>query len=471
MRRTKPLNFDTNHLDFKNRQQLGQGGFGVVYRGQVLQGPEEGLEVVVKCLNNEPRTFQQGDVELYANTKLMQQECEHIAPFVGYHKSSSKFWLVWEFEGETTLDAILHKKDWLNVMETKLFGRLHTHLDEPARKVEVMKSFMTQMFKGLSYIHGHQMVHRDIKPSNIVITDEDMKVKLIDLGCATDLSTNVGYIAKEAPGTREYLPPEWRVRLDQPAAFDMFASGMIMLQIAFPHLRSIDMLDKFRAELRTLGGDLDKWLQRKLKSHNLDKKYTEGLECLNLDGGAGWDFLRALMQNDPAKRLTAGRALAEHKFLRPAGPYRNGSVADVRRSEEVKTEVLMMDVEEHITRRRQDNVERRKEHATSVEVPMPEQIGSRPGHKTASFNSYLRGLDEKWWSKGNQAQPVPMPMPEQQSSGPFRKFPTPRADGVSRSAIAGAPRRINPGAAVGARKMPSQMQMALRNRKESPTLA
>eukprot|EP00276_Gloeochaete_wittrockiana_P010038 CAMPEP_0184667022 /NCGR_PEP_ID=MMETSP0308-20130426/65071_1 /TAXON_ID=38269 /ORGANISM="Gloeochaete witrockiana, Strain SAG 46.84" /LENGTH=422 /DNA_ID=CAMNT_0027111971 /DNA_START=20 /DNA_END=1284 /DNA_ORIENTATION=+ len=301
--RTKPLQLDPSQLDMKNKKQLGQGGFGSVFRGKILHGPEAGVEVVVKCLNNEPRTFQQGDVELYANTKLMHMTGDHIAPFLGYYKTEKDFWLIWKYEGDNTVDCVFQKKDWLPALEMSLWGRTYGHLEEAQRKSHAMKETMTQVFKGLYAVHSNNIVHRDIKPANLIITDSRL-IKVIDFGCAVDLGTNVGYIPKEAPGTREYLPPEWRIRLDHPTAFDMFAAGMIMLQIAFPNVRSTESLDRFRAELRSMGGDLDKWLQRKLRGETLEQ-YKEGLAALNFEDGAGWDLLRGLMQNDPAKRITA----------------------------------------------------------------------------------------------------------------------------------------------------------------------
>ncbi len=41
------------------------------------------------------------------------------------------------------------------------------------------------------------IVHRDIKPQNCIVSDDDKKIKLIDLGGAADLRVGINYAPKE----------------------------------------------------------------------------------------------------------------------------------------------------------------------------------------------------------------------------------------------------------------------------------
>lgn len=41
------------------------------------------------------------------------------------------------------------------------------------------------------------IVHRDTKPQNCIISSDDRKVKLIDLGAAADLRVGINYAPKE----------------------------------------------------------------------------------------------------------------------------------------------------------------------------------------------------------------------------------------------------------------------------------
>ena len=43
-----------------------------------------------------------------------------------------------------------------------------------------------QLLNILDVIHSNGVVHRDIKPENILINQQNLKIKLIDFGCAAD---------------------------------------------------------------------------------------------------------------------------------------------------------------------------------------------------------------------------------------------------------------------------------------------
>lgn len=64
--------------------------------------------------------------------------------------------------------------------------------DQERRDHETIKAIMRQIFQGLEVLHGAGIVHRDVKPENILVTVEG-RIKLIDFGAATDLSTGINY--------------------------------------------------------------------------------------------------------------------------------------------------------------------------------------------------------------------------------------------------------------------------------------
>jgi serine/threonine protein kinase len=47
------------------------------------------------------------------------------------------------------------------------------------------------------YVLPAGIVHRDVKPQNCIISVDDKKVKLIDLGAAADLRVGINYVPNE----------------------------------------------------------------------------------------------------------------------------------------------------------------------------------------------------------------------------------------------------------------------------------
>lgn len=50
-------------------------------------------------------------------------------------------------------------------------------------------------------LHNAGLVHRDVKPLNLILSEEERRFKLIDLGAAADLRNGTNY----APGARSPL--------------------------------------------------------------------------------------------------------------------------------------------------------------------------------------------------------------------------------------------------------------------------
>mmetsp|Transcript_16773 Transcript_16773/g.27743 ORF Transcript_16773/g.27743 Transcript_16773/m.27743 type:complete len:681 (+) Transcript_16773:105-2147(+) len=294
---------------------MGSGAFGSVIKGVIAQGPEAGTEVIVKWSKLDGRSMRNADIELYINSKVAQLDNDHIARFLGYHRGEGKYWLIWKREGMHTLEHFLDEPNWLGSLELRLFGQPCKHLHDTQRKFQVMREIVLQMLLGVDFIHKLDIVHRDIKPQNLILSDTG-HIKIIDFGCSVDVGNDYGFVRNETPGTREFAPPELKIIREHPSAFDVFSVGMIMLIVAFPHLRKRGALEGFRTELKLAGGDLDKWLQSKMRSFAIDNNLREGLTLMNENNGAAWNLLRSLLHNDPARRPTAASLLEGHEFLK-----------------------------------------------------------------------------------------------------------------------------------------------------------
>lgn len=82
--------------------------------------------------------------------------------------------------------------------------------------------FISQILKGLEYIHWKLYIHRDIKPSNILI-DQNNQIKIADFGLAIH-SKNAR--PGEICGTPNYLSPECVNGEGSSFACDVWATGV-----------------------------------------------------------------------------------------------------------------------------------------------------------------------------------------------------------------------------------------------------
>lgn len=90
----------------------------------------------------------------------------------------------------------------------------------------------------------------------------------------------------------------------------MYSSGIVLMQMAIPTLRSAAGLKNFNSELKTAGYDLKKW--REITRTRPD------LSILDLDSGRGWDLATKLISERGflrRGRLSAAAALRHPYFL------------------------------------------------------------------------------------------------------------------------------------------------------------
>jgi len=57
-------------------------------------------------------------------------------------------------------------------------------------------------------LHNAGVVHRDVKPLNLILSEEERRFKLIDLGAAADLRNGTNYAPDESILDPSYCPPE-----------------------------------------------------------------------------------------------------------------------------------------------------------------------------------------------------------------------------------------------------------------------
>ncbi|KAF5941138.1 hypothetical protein HYC85_022305 [Camellia sinensis] len=195
---------------FKERELLGRGGFGRVYRGVL---PTSNMQVAVKRVAHNSR---QGMKEFVAEIATIGRlRHPNLVRLLGYCRHEQELLLVYDFMPNGSLDKFLYgqPKGMLNWMQ----------------RFKIIKDVAS----GLFYLH-HQwvqvVIHRDIKASNILI-DNDFNARLGDFGLAKLCDHGTDPQTSHVAGTLGYIAPELARTGKANTSTDLFAFGTFMLEV------------------------------------------------------------------------------------------------------------------------------------------------------------------------------------------------------------------------------------------------
>ncbi|KAJ0264206.1 G-type lectin S-receptor-like serine/threonine-protein kinase CES101 [Hirschfeldia incana] len=196
---------------FSDANKLGEGGFGPVYKGRLLDGEE----VAIKRLSI---ASGQGLVE-FKNEAMLIAKLQHtnLVQLLGCCIEKDEKMLIYEYMPNKSLDYFLFDPLRKNVLDWPLRFRI-----------------MEGIIQGLLYLHKYsrlKVIHRDIKASNILL-DEDMNPKISDFGMARIFGAQESRAnTKRVAGTFGYMSPEYFREGLFSAKSDVFSFGVLMLEI------------------------------------------------------------------------------------------------------------------------------------------------------------------------------------------------------------------------------------------------
>ncbi|XP_075484840.1 serine/threonine-protein kinase STN7, chloroplastic-like [Primulina tabacum] len=315
-------------------KKLGEGSFGVVYKATMAKKSASKYDDVVL-----KKATEYGAVEIWMNERVRRACANSCADFIyGFLESSPKkgaeYWLLWKFEGEATLADLLQSREFPYNVEALILGEVPDAPKGLGRENRIIQTIMRQLLFALEGLHSTGIVHRDIKPQNIIFSEDSRTFKIIDLGAATDLRVGINYIPKEFLLDPRYTAPEQYImstqtpsapslpvatalspvlwQLNSPDRFDIYSAGLIILQMAFPALRSNSALIQFNRQLKRCEFDLNAW--RKTVEPRASPDLRRGFELLDLDGGIGWELLMSMVRYKARQRISAKAALAHPYF-------------------------------------------------------------------------------------------------------------------------------------------------------------
>ncbi|XP_008797511.1 probable receptor-like protein kinase At2g42960 isoform X2 [Phoenix dactylifera] len=204
----RDLEYATNR--FSKENVLGEGGYGVVYKGRLINGTEVAVK---KLLNNLGQAEKEFRVEVEAIGHVRHK---NLVRLLGYCVEGIHRMLVYEYVNNGNLEQWLHGAlrqcgvlSWENRMKV-ILGTA----------------------KALAYLHEAiepKVVHRDIKSSNILIDDE-FNGKLSDFGLAKLLGSGKSHITTRVMGTFGYVAPEYANTGLLNEKSDVYSFGVLLLE-------------------------------------------------------------------------------------------------------------------------------------------------------------------------------------------------------------------------------------------------
>ncbi|KAL8457887.1 hypothetical protein ACS0TY_035664 [Phlomoides rotata] len=194
------------------REELGQGGYGKVYKGKLRSGRDVAIKLLGKAGAN-------GKDFMNEIATIGRIHHVNIVNLVGYCAEMSKRALVYDFMPNGSLDKYIYSQDRVNSLDW-----------QTKYKITI------GVARGIEYLHRGcdiQILHFDIKPHNILLDDKFIP-KISDFGLAKVYSTEKKTVTLTAVrGTIGYVAPELINRGFGRVSYkaDVYSFGMLLIEI------------------------------------------------------------------------------------------------------------------------------------------------------------------------------------------------------------------------------------------------
>lgn len=196
-----------------NRDCLGRGGFGAVYRAHdTLRGRDVAIKIA----------------EVKDEHIRLKKEVD-IAKSIPEHRNIAFY------EACHTIPMLTGNYD-IAIMQYYEAGSLEQLLQHEQLSMEQRYDIMLQTLHGIDYLHSHDIIHRDLKPQNILVDryKDKLTIKITDFGISKHLANGENSFVSNSivgAGTLSYASPEQLAERSIRRNTDLWSFGVLAFRI------------------------------------------------------------------------------------------------------------------------------------------------------------------------------------------------------------------------------------------------
>ncbi|XP_037485854.1 LRR receptor kinase SERK2 [Triticum dicoccoides] len=198
--------------NFSNKNILGRGGFGKVYKGRLT----DGTLVAVKRLKEERTPG--GELQFQTEVEMISMAVHrNLLRLRGFCMTPTERLLVYPYMANGSVASRLRERG----------------PNEPALEWEKRTRIALGSARGLSYLHDHcdpKIIHRDVKAANILL-DEDFEAVVGDFGLAKLMDYKDTHVTTAVRGTIGHIAPEYLSTGKSSEKTDVFGYGIMLLEL------------------------------------------------------------------------------------------------------------------------------------------------------------------------------------------------------------------------------------------------